>query len=184
MERVFTDVKHKMDVTIDHLVREFTAIRTGRASVGLLDGITVDYYGAQTPINQVANLSLPDPLTIGIQPWESNMIPVIEKAILTSDLGLTPINDGKSIHIPIPALTEERRKELSKVVRKAAEDAKIAIRNVRREGVEGLKKLEKQKEISEDESRGGQDKVQKITDEHVTKVDKITAEKEKEIMDR
>ena len=184
MENVFNDVKHKMDASINHLIKELNSIRTGRASIGLLDGITVDYYGAQTPLNQIANLSLPDPLTIGVQPWEPAMTPVIERAILASDLGLTPLSDGKMIHIPIPSLTEERRKDLSKVVRKNAEDAKIAVRNVRREGVESLKKLEKQKDISEDDSRGGQDKIQKITDEHISRIDKLADEKEKEIMDR
>lgn len=184
MQNVFDDMKHKMDVTIEHLAKEFGSIRTGRASVGLLDGITVDYYGADTPLNQVSNISTPDALTIAIQPWEPKMIGPIEKAILASDLGLTPANDGKVIRISMPPLTEERRKELTKHVRKIAEDAKIAMRNVRRDGIEQIKKLEKDKEVSEDDARKGSEKIQKIIDDHISVVDKLTAEKEDEIMDR
>ena len=184
METVFEAMRHKMSVTVEHQGKEFAGIRTGRASLGLLDGIHVDYYGTDTPISQVANLAIPDPLTISIQPWEPAMVAVIEKAIMASDLGLTPGSDGKIIRIPIPPLTEERRKELSKVVRKLQEDAKIALRNVRRVGVEQIKKMEKGKEISEDDSRGGQDKIQKITDEFIAQVTKLEAEKEKEILDQ
>lgn len=184
MENVFKEVRHKMDVTLDHLAKEMAGIRTGRASLGLLDHVRVDYYGTETPLNQVANLSIPDSLTISVQPWDASMVTVIEKAILTSDLGLTPSNDGKVIRIPIPPLTEERRKELTRVVKKEAEDAKIALRNVRREGVDQIKKLEKQKDISEDDSKKGLDMIQKITDEYVAKADKMCAEKEKEVMDR
>ncbi len=184
VESVFNEMSHKMNVTIEHLGRELAGIRTGRASLGLLDGIHVDYYGVQTPLNQVANLSIPDPLTISLQPWDASMAPVIEKAILASDLGLTPSNDGKVIRIPIPPLTEERRRELTKVVRKAAEEAKIAIRNVRREGVDHIRKMEKEKKISEDDARKANDGIQKITDESVTTVNKLEAEKEKEVMDK
>lgn len=184
MERVFEEAKRKMDISLEHLAKEFAGVRTGRASIGLLDGIVVDYYGAQTPLSQVANISTPDALTIAIQPWEQKMIPVIEKAIMVSDLGLTPANDGKVIRINIPPLTEQRRKELVKHVRKIAEDARIAMRNVRRESIERIKKLEKNKEVSEDDARKGADRMQKIIDEHIAKVDKMTAEKEKEIMAR
>ncbi|MGK7346804.1 MAG: ribosome recycling factor [Candidatus Nitrospinota bacterium M3_3B_026] len=184
MERVFEEAKRKMDVSLEHLAKEFSGVRTGRASVGLLDGIEVDYYGAQTPLNQAANISTPDALTIAIQPWEQKMIPVIEKAIMASDLGLTPANDGKVIRINIPPLTEQRRKELVKHVRKIAEDARIAMRNVRRDCIEKIKKLEKDKEVSEDEARKGADTAQKIIDEHIEMVDKMTADKEKEIMAR
>ena len=184
MDRVFDEAKRKMDVTVEHLAKELAGIRTGRASTALLDGVTVDYYGADTPINQVANVSTPDALTISIQPWDAKMIGAIEKAILASDLGLTPADDGKVIRINMPPLTEERRKELTKHVRKLAEDAKIALRNVRREAIEQIKKLEKEKEVSEDEARKGGDRIQKIIDEHISKIDKMTAEKEKEVMDR
>lgn len=184
VEEVFKEVKHKMEVTIEHLGRELGGIRTGRASLGLLDGIHVDYYGVETPLSQVANLALPDPLTISVQPWDTSMTPAIEKAILASDLGLTPANDGKTIRIPIPPLTEERRKELVKVVRKTAEETKIAIRNVRREGVDHIKKKEKAKQISEDQAHTAADKVQKITDEFIGAVNGLEAEKEKEVMDK
>jgi len=184
MDTVFDQAKHKMDVSIEHLTKEFAGVRTGRASVGLLEGINVDYYGTETPINQVANVSTPDPLTISIQPWEQKMIAAVEKAILASDLGLTPSNDGKVVRITMPPLTEERRRDLTKHVRKVAEDTKIAMRNVRREAIEQIKKLEKEKTVSEDDAKRGNEKVQKIIDEHIAQVDKITAEKEKEIMDR
>ncbi|VAX22419.1 Ribosome recycling factor [hydrothermal vent metagenome] len=184
VEKIFGEVKHKMEVTVEHLARELAGIRTGRASLALLDGIHVDYYGVETPLNQVANLSLPDSLTISVQPWDTSMTPAIEKAILASDLGLTPSSDGKIIRIPIPPLTEERRKELVKVVRKTAEEAKIAIRNVRRDGVDSIKKKEKAKEISEDESHTAADRVQKITDEFIGSVSALEAEKEKEVMDK
>lgn len=184
VDEVLKEVKHKMEVTVEHMGRELAGIRTGRASLGLLDGIHVDYYGVETPLSQVANLSVPDPLTISLQPWDASMTPVIEKAILASDLGLTPANDGKVIRIPIPPLTEERRKELVKVVRKVAEEAKIALRNVRREGVDHIKKKGKAKEISEDETHTATDKVQKITDEFIGTVSRLEAEKEKEVMDK
>lgn len=184
VEEVFKEVKHKMEVTIERLGRELAGIRTGRASLGLLDGIHVDYYGVNTPLSQVANLALPDALTISVQPWDASMTPAIEKAILVSDLGLTPTNDGKVIRIPIPPLTEERRKELVKVVKKTAEETKIAVRNVRREGVDHIKKKEKAKEISEDEAHTAVDKVQKITDGFIGAVVKLEADKEKEVLDK
>ena len=184
MENILGEVSHKMDVTIEHLARELAGIRTGRASVGLLEGVQVDYYGVKSPLSQVATLATPDALTISIMPWEASMLPVIEKAILTSNLGLTPQSDGKMIRIPIPPLTEERRKELVKMVKKISEETKVAIRNVRREGIEQVKKQEKSKELPEDLAKKTSEKIQKITDEHVAKTDKMAADKENEIMDR
>lgn len=157
-------------------------VRTGRASVALLDGVMVDYYGTPTPIKQVANLSTPDARTIQVQAWEANLLPAIEKAIIAANLGLTPMNDGKLIRVPVPALTEERRKDLVKQCKKMAEDGKVAIRNQRRDANEALKKQEKDKAISEDEGKRAQDEIQKKTDLAVAEVDKILAEKEKEIL--
>ncbi len=176
-------LQEKMDKAIEVFRHDLASIRTGRASLSLIEGITVDYYGTQTPLNQVAALSVPDPKTITIQPWEQRIIPDIEKAILKSDLGITPTNDGKVIRLNIPPLTEERRKQLVKVVRKRAEEARVAIRNIRREFNEELKKMEKNKEISEDQLKKDLDEVQKITDEHIKKVDKILQTKENEIME-
>lgn len=184
LDSVFDEVKRKMDAAIEHLGKELAGIRTGRASIGLLDGITVDYYGTQTPLAQVATLNTPDPLTISVQPWEAKMIPVIEKAILASGLGLTPLNDGKVVRINMPSLTEERRKDLTKVVRKMAEETKVALRNVRREGLDKVKKHEKDKQATEDDARKASDRIQKIVDDHIVQVDKKISAKEKEIMDR
>jgi ribosome recycling factor len=173
----------RMQQTVDTLKKDFSTIRTGRASLALLDGITVDYYGTSTPLNQVATLNTPDPKQIVIQPWDPKVINEIERAILKSDLGLTPTNDGKLIRISIPPLTEERRKELVKVVKKRAEDAKVAVRNIRRDTNETLKKLQKDKEISEDELKKSLEEVQKITDSFTKKVDETLGHKEKEIME-
>jgi ribosome recycling factor len=176
-------LQEKMDKAIEVFRHDLASIRTGRASLSLIEGITVDYYGTQTPLNQVATLSVPDPKTITIQPWEQRIVPDIEKAILQSDLGITPTNDGKVIRLNIPPLTEERRKQLVKVVRKRAEEARVAIRNIRREFNEELKKMEKNKELSEDQLKKDLEEVQKITDEHIKKVDKILETKENEIME-
>jgi ribosome recycling factor len=173
----------KMEKAIETLKKDFSAIRTGRASISLLDGLTVDYYGSPMPLNQVATLSVPEPKMITIQPWEQNMIVVIEKAILQSDLGLNPSNDGKIIRIAIPPLTEERRKQLVKVVRKRAEEARIAIRNIRRHANDDLKQKEKQKEINEDELKKSLDEIQKVTDAHIKHVDGVLQHKEQEIME-
>lgn len=173
----------RMQTSIEALKKKFASVRTGRASLSLLDGLSVDYYGTPTPLQQVASLSLPDSRQIAIQPWEQKLIPEIEKAIMKSDLGLTPMNDGKLIRINIPALNEERRKQLVKVVRKEAEDAKVAVRNIRRDVNEDLKKLEKEKHVSEDEIKKEHDEVQKITDSFVKKVDELLEHKEKEIME-
>jgi ribosome recycling factor len=173
----------RMTGAIEALKKEFASIRTGRASLALLDGIAVDYYGTPTPLHQVASLSVPESRLIAIQPWEKNLIPLIEKAIMKSDLGLTPSNDGKVIRIGIPILTEERRKQLVKVVRKRAEESKVAVRNIRRDSNDELKKLEKAEHVSEDEVKKEQEEIQKITDAFVKKVDEILEHKEKEIME-
>ena len=172
-----------MEGAIDALKKEFGSVRTGRASLSLLDGIMVDYYGTPTPLQQLASLSVPESRQIAIQPWEQRIIPEIEKAIMKSDLGLTPSNDGKFIRIGIPALTEERRKQLVKVVRKRAEEAKIAIRNIRRDTNEELKKLEKEKHLSEDDAKKSHDEIQKLTDSYIAKVDEVLKHKENEIME-
>lgn len=173
----------RMEGAIEVFKKDLGSIRTGRASLSLLEGISIDYYGSQTPIQQVASLSIPEPRQILIQPWEQRLIPEIEKSIMKSDLGLTPTNDGKVIRINIPPLTEERRKQLVKVVRKRAEEARVAIRNIRRDTNEELKKLEKEKHLSEDIVRKSQEEIQKLTDSFIAKVDDILAHKEKEIME-
>jgi ribosome recycling factor len=173
----------RMERAIEALKKEFASIRTGRASLALLDGITVIYYDTPTPLQQLASLSIPDSRQMAIQPWDPKVIPDIEKAILKSELGLTPINDGKMIRINIPPLTEERRKQLVKTVRKKAEEAKVSIRNIRRDANEELKKLEKDKHFSEDLVKKSQDEIQKITDSHIAKVDAVLGNKEKEIME-
>ncbi|PIE33461.1 ribosome recycling factor [candidate division KSB3 bacterium] len=183
LQGVYKDTESQMQKVIDSLQRDFVGIRTGRASVGLLDGISIDYYGTQTPLNQVATLSVPESTLIVIQPWDVSVIKLIEKAILRSDLGITPSNDGKVIRLGVPPLTEERRKELAKVVKKRAEEKKIALRQVRREANDMLKALEKDKDITEDDLHKGQDKVQKLTDSFVKKIDELTAKKEEEILE-
>ncbi len=173
----------RMEGAIEALKKEFGSIRTGRASLALLDGIMVDYYGTITPLQQLASLSVPESRQIAIQPWEQRIIPEIEKAIMKSDLGLTPMNDGKLIRIGIPPLTEERRKQLVKIVRKRAEEAKIAIRNIRRDSNEEMKKLEKEKHLSEDDAKKSHDEIQKLTDSSIAKVDEVLTHKENEIME-
>lgn len=173
----------RMEGAIEAFKKDLSSIRTGRASLALLEGITVDYYGTVTPIQQVASLSIPEPRQILIQPWEQRLIPEIEKAIMKSDLGLTPTNDGRTIRINIPPLTEERRKQLVKVVRKRAEEARIAVRNIRRDANEELKKLEREKHLSEDDIKKSQEEIQKLTDSYIAKVDDILAHKEREIME-
>ena len=172
----------KMHKSIETLKADLAKVRTGRAHVGMLDHVQVDYYGTPTHINQVANVTLLDARTIGVQPWEKKMIATVEKAIRESDLGLNPSTQGDVIRVPTPALTEERRKEMVKLVKSEAEDAKIAIRNIRRDANEALKKLLKDKTISEDDERRAQDDVQKLTDKFVAEVDKLVAEKEKEVL--
>ena len=175
-------VEQKMQRSIDAFKNDLSKIRTGRAHTGLLDHIQVDYYGSPVPISQVANLTLIDARTIGVQPWEKKMVQVVEKAIRESDLGLNPATQGDVIRVPMPALTEERRRELTKVARSEAETAKIAVRNLRRDANEQLKKLVKDKEISEDDERRAGDDVQKLTDKFVSEIDKLVTTKEAEIM--
>ena len=182
LEEVYKETKKRMRDAVDALHREFGSVRTGTASLSLLDPIKVEYYGTPTPLNQVASLSIPEPRMITIQPWDVSVIGAIEKAILKSDLGITPSNDGKIIRLAIPALTEERRKELVKVVKRYAEEGRISIRNARRDGIDHIKKLEKDKDISEDDSRKGHTQTQKITDEYIEKVGQVTEQKEKELM--
>ena len=180
---VIDQVKEKMGASVDALKRELIKIRTGRASLGLLDGIKVDAYGSMLPVDQVGTLTIPESRMIVIQPWDPQMLAVIEKAILSSDLGLTPANDGKVIRLTIPQLTEERRKELVKQVKKVAEDFKVAVRNLRREANDTLKKMKKNKDISEDDMFRLQEEAQKATDDSIQQIDEIAAGKEKEVME-
>lgn len=181
-EAIFTQAQKEMDSSVAVLRKDLTKLRTGRASTTLLDHIHVDYYGASTPLNQLATLSAPEPRLLVIQPFDRAAMAEIEKAILKSDLGLSPNNDGKVIRIPIPALTEERRKDLVKHVKKIAEEYRVSVRNHRRVAVEQLKEAEKKKEITADESKHGLDRVQKITDDFIGRIDKIVKAKEDEIM--
>jgi ribosome recycling factor len=183
LDDIYQDARESMGKTITALNNELNRVRTGRANLSILDGIRVDYYGTPTPVNQMASLSVPESRLITIQPWDASVIKEIEKALLKSDLGLTPSNDGKIIRIAIPPLTEERRKQLAKSVHKICEDHKIAIRNIRRDANELLKSMKKDGEIAEDEAFKGQDQVQKITDEFVKQIDDIYKEKEKEIIE-
>ncbi|MEW6544139.1 MAG: ribosome recycling factor [Nitrospirota bacterium] len=176
-------VQQRMEAAIEHLKRELGSLRTGRASLALLDGIKVDYYGTQTPLKQVANLSVPDPKLITVQPWEPALIREIEKAIQASGLGLTPSNDGKLIRLPIPPLTEERRKDLIKLCKKHGEDTKIHIRNARRDANDELKHMHKDHKISEDDLRKSEAEIQKLTDQFVQHVDQILKKKEEEILE-
>ncbi|MBA2870835.1 ribosome recycling factor [Anoxybacillus calidus] len=182
-KQVLTSAKEKMDKAIQAFSRELATVRAGKASPSLLEKVMVDYYGVPTPIIQLAGISVPEARLLVIQPYDKSILKDIEKAILASDLGLTPSNDGSVIRITIPPLTEERRRELVKLVKKYAEEAKVAVRNIRRDANDELKKLEKNGEITEDELRGYTDDVQKITDEHIAKIDAITKEKEKEVME-
>ncbi len=174
----------KMNKAHEVLKKEFAAIRTGRASLGILDGITVDYYGTPTPLNQVANMAVPDARTITIQPWEAKMLGAVEKSILASDVGITPTNDGKLIRLIMPPLTEERRQQIVKQAKKLAEDTKVACRNIRHDANNELKKKSKDKDahISEDEVKKLQDEVQRLTDNHIKRIDELLAHKEKEIL--
>ncbi len=181
LEEKYKQIKEKMQKTIDLLSLELSRIRTARANPAILDDIKVEYYGTLTPLKQLASISIPEPRQLLIQPWDRSAIPQIEKAILKSELGLNPIVETNLIRIPLPPLTEERRKELVKLCHKLTEDAKIAIRNIRRDGNEEIKKLEKDKKISEDDVRIGQKKIQEITDEFIKTADKLFAQKEQEI---
>jgi len=182
-KQVIDQTKERMSKAIQALSRELSTIRAGRASSSLLDKITVDYYGAPTPINQIAGIATPEARLITIQPYDKTALGDIEKAIQKSDLGISPSNDGTIIRIAIPALTEERRKDLVKLVKKEAEEAKVGIRNIRRDANEDLKKLEKKNEITEDDLRGFTENVQKLTDEYIVQIDQIAKDKEKEILE-
>jgi ribosome recycling factor len=182
-QEILAELRQKMAKTVEAIGRDFKKIRTGRASTALLDGIKVDCYDTQMPLEQVASLSAPEPRLLTIQPWDQSIIGEIEKSILKSELGLTPMNDGKLIRISIPPLTEERRKELAKLAKKMAEESKITIRNHRRDANEMFKQLKNDKEISEDDFFKAQDEVQKVTDEFVEKIDNVTKEKETEILE-
>jgi len=182
MLNILKDVEARMAAAIDTLARELAAVRTGRASAALLEGIRVDYYGTPTPVAQMASVTVPDARTLMVQPWDATQLKAIEKAIIASDLGLTPSNDGKAIRLTLPTPTEERRKQLAKSVGKIAEDSRVAIRNLRREANEKLKALAKDKQLSEDEERRGHDQIQKTTDKYIAKVDELLKKKEQEIL--
>jgi len=182
-KQIFSAAEEKMKKTTEVLQRELSSIRTGKATTSLLDGIKVEYYSSMVPLSQVANLSVPDYKLIIIQPWEKKLIPEIAKAIQRSDLGLNPITDANVVRLPIPPLTEERRQDLVKLVKKIIEETKISLRNIRRETNEALKKKEKDKEISEDDSRKGIEQVQKILDKHIEVVEELLKKKEEEIME-
>lgn len=182
-KELFHDTEEKMQKTMDNLKREFGNVRAGRATPAMLERVTVDYYGTPTPVNQVANVSAPEPRMLVIQPWEKSMLAAIEKAILKSDLGLTPNNDGNIIRLNIPQLTQQRRTELVKTTKKIAEEAKVAVRNLRRDANDALKKLEKDKTISEDENKRAQEEIQKVTDKYIKEVDRLAEHKEQEIME-
>ncbi len=181
ISQVISEADERMQKSLEALKREFGSIRAGRANPSLLDKVQVEYYGAATPINQLANISVPEPRMLAIQPWDKSSLPAIEKAILKSDLGLNPSSDGTVIRIIIPQLTAERRADLVKTVKKKAEESRVAIRNVRRDGIESLKKLEKDHTASEDEVKRAQDDVQKLTDKMIKEVDRILEVKEQEI---
>ena len=183
---MIADVKktaeQKMQKSVETLKTDLGKVRTGRAHTGLLDHIKVDYYGSMMPLNQVANVTLADAHTIAVQPWEKKMVQVVEKAIRESDLGVNPATASDVIRVPMPALTEERRKELTKIVKHEGEDAKVAVRNIRRDAIQHLKNMLKESEVSEDEEKRAQDEVQKLTDKSIVDIDKLVAEKEKDLM--
>lgn len=183
IKEVEKNLQDKMDKTVQVLKHEYASVRAGRANPALLDRITVEYYGTETPLNQLANITAPESRVLNISPWDAKSIPAIEKAIQKSDLGMNPSNDGKIIRLVVPQLTEERRKELVKTVKKLAEDAKVAIRNLRRDANDNLKKLKKDGEITEDELKKSEDNTQKVTDKFIKEVDKMAEAKEKEILE-
>ena len=182
VDDILKDVESRMQKSIKTLEKDFSAIRTGRANPSIFDGVKVEVYGTEMPLNQVATISCPEPRLVVIQPWDKSNLGPIEKAILKSDLSLNPNNDGSIIRIQIPDLTEERRKEYVKMARQKAEDCRVALRNVRRDGNDMIKDLEKNKDVSEDEAKSGMDEIQKITDKYVDEVQKLTDNKEKEIL--
>ena len=182
-KEVIADMSAHMDKTIESLRREYQKVRTGRASTGILEEIKVDYYGTPSPLSAVATLAVPEPRTITLQPWETKMIPIIEKAIMNANLGMTPANDGKLIRLNIPRLTEERRRDLVKLVSRRVEEARVSVRNLRRDALNDMKEFEKEKMISEDDFFMGKEEVQKLTDEFIVKIDDIGKRKEEEVME-
>jgi ribosome recycling factor len=183
IEELLTDANRRMDKSVEATAHELTTIRTGRASAALLDRIQVDYYGQRTPLRQLATINVPEPRLLTVQPFDPSSLKSIERAIQESDLGLTPSNDGKVIRLPIPQLTEERRKELVKVVRQLAEEGRVAVRNVRRDVMHHLKELVREGEVGDDEERRAEERAQKLTDEHVKRIDELLKRKEEEIME-
>jgi ribosome recycling factor len=183
VDEILADARDSMEKAVEALKRDLGKVRTGRANLGILDGVRVDYYGVPTPLNQCANLKVADPRLIVIRPYEKNMVPAVEKAIQAAEVGITPANDGEVIRLPIPPLTGERRQELAKQVRRLGEESKVAVRHNRREAIDMLKEAESEREISEDDLRRGQDLVQKATDEYTEKVDEVVGKKEKEILE-
>lgn len=183
IKQILKNAEERMVKAVEVVRSELVRIRTGKATTALLDGIRVEYYGTQVPLHQVATLSVPDIHTISVQPWDKSMVVPIERAILSANLGLNPTNDGTIIRVPIPPLNEERRRELVKLVRKFGEDGKIAVRNIRRDAIEHLRKSEKEEHFSEDERKRAEAEVQKITDKHIKEIDQLLAMKEKEIME-
>jgi ribosome recycling factor len=183
VKELYRDTEKKMEKSLESLGRDLASIRTGRASLSILEGITVEYYDTPTPLNQVATLSVPESRLIVIQPWDTTVIKDIEKVIMRSDLGLTPSNDGKVVRIPIPPLTEERRVQLVKVVKRHGEDCKVAVRNIRRDAISEAKEFEKEKIVSEDDLHRAQDEIQKITDRFIDRVDEVVQKKENEILE-
>lgn len=183
IEEFKKDAEVRMNKSVESLKGELTKLRTGRAHTSLLEHITVDYYGSEVPINQVANISVADARTLTVTPWEKQMVPVVEKAIMTSDMGLNPASAGEVIRVPLPPLTEERRKDMIRIVRQEGEGARVAIRNIRRDVLGDIKTLLKEKEITEDDERRAHDDIQKITDKYIAQVDKLLEEKEKDLME-
>src|SRR5258707_15484184 len=183
LREVFAQLKTRMEKAVEDFRREMAATRTGRANVHMLDTVSVDYYGSQMPLNQIAQVHAPEPQMITVQPFDASQLPVIEKAIRGADLGLNPMNDGKVVRVPIPALTEERRKEMAKHVHKVLEEHRTAVRNIRRDGNDAIKKLAKDKKISEDEEKRSLDEIQKLTDEEIRKMEEMSKTKEKEVLE-
>lgn len=183
INEILDDAKKRMNKSVDALKNELMRLRTGRANTGLLDSIKVDYYGNPSPLNQVANVTVSDSRTLSVQPWEKSMVPIIEKAILESDLGLNPMSAGDNIRIPIPPLTQERRLDLVKLVKSEGEGGKVAIRNIRRDAISSIKELLKEKEISEDDEHRAEEQVQKLTDSFIANIDTVLKEKEEELME-
>ncbi len=183
LDEVLQDAERRMKKAVEHVKDEFASIRTGRASASLLNRVSVNYYGTPTPLNQIASIGVPEPTLLVISPYDKSVIPEVEKAILQSDLGLNPVNDGNVVRLPIPKLNEERRRELTRLVRAKAEEGRVAVRNVRRDAIEDLRSFEKEGEITKDDLRRGQEEAQKLTDRYVAEIDEMLKVKEKELME-